>query len=171
MTFLLRPWQLGDAESLVIQANNPNIAQFLTNGFPHPYTIEHAHSFIQMVLQHQPTQIFAIVVDDEAVGSIGLHLQSDIMCKNIELGYFIGEAFWGKGIMTEAIRKIVDYGFKNFEIVRIFARPFGNNLASQRVLEKAGFTLEAQIEGNIYKNGAFQDELIYAIRKTPLQNL
>lgn len=165
MTFLLRPWQLSDAESLVKHANNPKIAQFLTDGFPHPYTIEHAHSFIQMASQLQPTQIFAIVVDDEAIGSIGLHLQSDIMCKNIELGYFIGEDFWGKGIATEAIRKIVDYGFDNFEVIRIFARPFGNNLASQKVLEKAGFVLEARIEGNIYKNGGFLDELIYAKRK------
>ena len=87
------------------------------------------------------------------------------MCKNMELGYFLGEPFWGKGIITEAVKQIVDYGFQHFDITRIYARPYGNNPASQKVLEKAGFTLEARIEKNIYKNGEFLDELIYAIRK------
>jgi len=83
----------------------------------------------------------------------------------MELGYFLGEPFWGNGITTEAVRTIVEYGFKNFDITRIYARPYGNNTASQKVLEKAGFTLEARIEKNIYKNGEFLDELIYAVRK------
>jgi len=118
-----------------------------------------------MVSQHHPTQIFAIVIDGEAIGSIGLHPQCDIMEKNIELGYFLGEPFWGKGIITEAVKKMVAYGFQNFDVVRIYARPFGTNVASQKVLEKAGFSLEAKIEGNIYKNNEYLDELIYAIRK------
>ena len=170
MKFTLRPWQLSDAESLAKHANNAKIAQFLTNGFPHPYTFENAISFIQIASSLHPNQIFAIVVEEQAVGSIGLHLQSDIMCKNIELGYFLSEDYWGRGIITEAIKKIVIYGFTNFDIVRIYARPFGNNIASQRVLEKAGFTLEARIKGNIYKNGAFQDELIYGIRDISILN-
>ncbi|MBL7885181.1 MAG: GNAT family N-acetyltransferase [Flavobacterium sp.] len=161
----LRPWTLSDAENLTKYANNPNVARFLTNAFPHPYTIENAQSFIEMVSAQNPTSVFAIEIDGEAVGSIGLHAQSDIMCKNMELGYFLGEPFWGKGIVTEAVKQMVDYGFQNFDITRIYARPYGNNLASQKVLEKAGFTLEARIEKNIYKNGEFLDELIYAIRK------
>lgn len=161
----LRPWTLSDAENLAKYANNPNVARFLTNAFPHPYTIENAQSFIEMVSAQNPTSVFAIEIDGEAVGSIGLHAQSDIMCKNMELGYFLGEPFWGKGIVTEAVKQMVDYGFQNFDITRIYARPYGNNLASQKVLEKAGFTLEARIEKNIYKNGEFLDELIYAIRK------
>lgn len=161
----LRPWTIEDAENLANYANNPKVAQFLTNGFPHPYTIENAKSFIEMVSNQSPTSIFAIDVDGEAVGSIGLHAQTDIMCKNMELGYFLGEPFWGNGITTEAVRTIVEYGFKNFDITRIYARPYGNNTASQKVLEKAGFTLEARIEKNIYKNGEFLDELIYAVRK------
>lgn len=161
----LRPWTLADAENLAKYANNPNVARFLTNAFPHPYTIENAKSFIEMVANQNPTSLFAIDVDGEAVGSIGLHAQSDIMCKNMELGYFLGEPFWGKGIITEAVKQIVEYGFQHFDITRIYARPYGNNLASQKVLEKAGFTLEARIEKNIYKNGEFLDELIYAIRK------
>ncbi|MBN8641752.1 MAG: GNAT family N-acetyltransferase [Flavobacteriales bacterium] len=161
----LRTWTIEDAENLAKYANNPKVAQFLTNAFPHPYTIENAKSFIEMVSNQNPTAIFAIDVNGEAVGSIGLHAQTDIMCKNMELGYFLGEPFWGSGITTEAVRTIVEYGFQNFDITRIYARPYGNNPASQKVLEKAGFTLEARIEQNIYKNGEFLDELIYAVRK------
>ncbi len=165
MLFKLRPWQIDDAENLAKYANNPNVAKFLTNGFPHPYNIENAKSFIEMVKEHNPTQVFAIEVNKEAVGSISLHPQSDIMEKNLELGYFLGEPFWNKGITTLAVKEIVNYGFKNFDVVRIFARPYGNNIASQKVLEKAGFKLEAKIEKNIYKNDEFLDELIYAVRK------
>lgn len=161
----LRPWTFEDTENLAKYANNPNVAKYLTNAFPHPYTIENAHSFIAMVAAQNPTSVFAIEVDDEAVGSIGLHAQSDIMCKNMELGYFLGEPFWGKGIVTAAVQQMVGYGFQHFDITRIYARPYGNNLASQKVLEKAGFKLEARIEKNIYKNGEFLDELIYAVRK------
>ena len=103
-------------------------------------------------------------MNGEAVGSIGLHPQSDIMEKNLELGYFLGEPFWGQGISTQAVLQMIPYGFQHFDVVRIFARPFGNNPASQRVLEKAGFQLEARIDKNIYKNGVFLDELIYAVR-------
>ncbi len=164
MKFTLRPWQPSDATSLVRYANNPAIAQFLTNGFPHPYSLDHAISFIERVSQQNPTQVFAIDVNGEAVGSIGLHPQSDIMEKNLELGYFLGEPFWGQGISTQAVLQMIPYGFQHFDVVRIFARPFGNNPASQRVLEKAGFQLEARIDKNIYKNGVFLDELIYAVR-------
>lgn len=161
----LRPWTIADADNLAKYANNPAIAKYLTNAFPHPYTLENAQSFIQMVASQNPTSVFAIEIDGEAVGSIGLHAQGDIMCKNMELGYFLGEPFWGKGIVTEAVRQMVAYGFQHFDITRIYARPYGNNLASQKVLEKAGFKLEARIEKNIYKNGEFLDELIYAVRK------
>lgn len=165
MLFKLRPWQIEDAENLAKYANNHNIAKFLTNGFPHPYTIENAKSFIDMVKEHNPTQVFAIEVHGEAVGSIGLHPQNDIMEKNLELGYFLGEPFWNKDIISKAIVEITNYGFRNFDVIRIFARPFGNNIASQKALEKAGFILDAKIEKNIYKNGEFLDELIYAVRK------
>lgn len=161
----LRPWKLSDADNLVKYANNPNIARFLTNAFPHPYTRENAEAFIQMVSAQNPIQVFAIEVNGEAIGSIGLHPQPDIMCKNLEMGYFVGEPFWGKGISTEAVKQMVNYGFEHFDVVRIFARPYGNNPASQRVLEKAGFTKEAHIQKNIYKNEEFLDELIYAVRK------
>jgi RimJ/RimL family protein N-acetyltransferase len=165
MNISLRPWKIEDAENLVKYANNPNVASFLNNSFPNPYTVENAKSFIEMASQEVPTRVFAINLNGEAIGSIGLHLQSDIMIKNVELGYFVGEAHWGNGYATEAIKQIVPYEFEHFDIVRIYARPFGNNRGSQKALEKSGFVLESRIEKTIFKNNEFQDELIYAVRK------
>ena len=171
MNFTLRPWTIKDLSSLVKYANNREIAKNMTDKFPHPYTEENGRVFIDFATKDFPVHIFAIDVNGEATGGIGIHPQTDILHKNAEIGYWLAEPFWGKGIITKAIPHILDFAFKTYDVTRVYARPFGSNLASQRVLEKAGFTLEAQIEGNIYKNGAFQDELIYAIRKTPLQNL
>ncbi|MES2837607.1 MAG: GNAT family protein [Bacteroidota bacterium] len=165
MEFELRPWKLSDLDNLVIHANNPNIAKNLTDGFPHPYTKEHALQFIANASKHEPTQVLAIVVDEIAVGGIGIHPQSDIHHKNAELGYWLSQSYWGKGIMTKAIEQMVKYGFENLPINRIFARPFGSNIPSQKVLEKAGFKLEARFEKTIFKNNAFEDELVYAMRK------
>ena len=164
MNFTLRPFNANDLESLVHYANNFKIAQNLTNQFPYPYTEEKGRAFIAMATKDSPVHILAIVVDGKAVGGIGVHQQPDVQCKNAELGYWIGEPFWGKGIVTEAVKQMVDYGFKNFDITRIYARPFGPNIASQRVLEKAGFVLEAKFEKTFFKNGVFLDELIYAVR-------
>lgn len=165
MDFTLRPWQLTDAEHLAKHANNLNIAKFLTNMFPHPYGKEDAENYIKMVSSDHPTKAFAIDVQGEAIGSIGVFPQTDIFCKNAEMGYWLSESFWGKGIMSRAIEEMVQYGFETFEIERIFARPFGTNKRSQRALEKSGFLLEAKIEKTIFKYGHYDDELIYAIRK------
>ncbi|MFZ1528152.1 MAG: GNAT family protein [Ferruginibacter sp.] len=163
--FKLRPWHINDLESLVEQANNFKIARFLTDGFPHPYTKENGRAFIEMASKDNPIHIFAIEIDEKAVGGIGLHPQTDIMKKNAELGYWLGEAFWGKGIITAAVKQVVKFGFETYDITRIYARPYGSNTASKKVLEKAGFVLEARIEKNIFKNGEFLDELIYGIRR------
>jgi [ribosomal protein S5]-alanine N-acetyltransferase len=165
MKFILRPWKTSDTESLVRYANNTRIASFMTDQFPHPYTNDKALSFIRNAMMHKPVQIFAIEVEGEAAGGIGLHPQNDIQRKNAELGYWLAEKHWNKGIVTNAVKEMIEYGFSKFDINRIFARPFGNNIASQKVLEKAGFRLEARIEKGFYKNGEYLDELIYAIRK------
>lgn len=165
MDFQLRAWQESDAENLAHFANNKKIANNLTNKFPHPYTLENAKAFIQMAMSYQPTQIFTIDVDGNAVGGIGVHDHDDVYAKNMELGYWLAEPYWGNGIITKAIQQIVSYAFETFDITRIYARPYGPNLASQRVLEKAGFTLEARLEKTFFKNGVFLDELIYAVRK------
>ena len=166
MAFTLRPFKLGDIDSLLEYANNHKIAANLTDQFPHPYTRESGERFIKMAKQHTPPTIFAIDINGKASGGIGLHIQMDIHIKNAELGYWLAEPFWGQGIMTKAVKHMVDYGFKNLDINSIFARPFGSsNIASQKVLKNAGFELEAKFLGTIYKNGEYLDELIYAIRK------
>lgn len=165
MHFILRPWNLADLNSLVKYADNAAIAKYMTDQFPHPYTPNHGRNFIQFATTNPGARIFAIQVADEAVGGIGLHPQTDIQRNNAELGYWLGEPFWGHGIMTRAIEQIVTYGFQHLPITRIFARPFGSNLASQRVLEKSGFNLEARLPNTFCKNKVLEDELIYAIRR------
>ncbi len=163
--FTLRPWTTADLNSLVTFADNTEIAKFMTDQFPHPYTSENGKAFIAAASKGSPLHIFAIDINGQAAGGIGIHPQTDIHRKNAELGYWLAEPFWGHGIITKAVLQIVDYGFKNFEINRIFARPFGTNKASQRVLEKAGFKLEARFEKSLFKNGEYIDELVYAVRR------
>ena len=165
MNFTLRPFRDSDLSSLVKYANNYNIAKFLTNQFPHPYTDEDGRKFISSVANNDPINVFAIEINGEAAGAIGIFPQSDIHEKNAETGYWLAEPFWGNGITTRAIVETVVYGFRTFDVTRIYARPFSNNPASHRVLEKAGFTCEARLKNAIYKNGVYFDELIYAIRR------
>ncbi len=160
----LRPWRLDDLDRLVQLADNPKIAANLMDRFPHPYTRESGVNFIHMAMSSQPASVLAITLDDELVGGIGVHPQADVYRKNMELGYWLAEEYWGKGIITEAIKLIVPYAFDNFDINRIYARPFGGNIASQKVLEKNGFHLEATLRGTFYKDGQYLDELIYGIR-------
>ena len=165
MHFQLRPWALSDLDSLVRHANNPDIAKFMMDGFPHPYTEENGKAFIAFATKDDPIHIFAIDVEGEAIGGIGIHPQADVQRKNAELGYWLAEPFWGKGIITNAIKQVIEFGFKTYDINRIFARPYGTNIGSQKVLEKAGFVLEGRFEKTIFKNGEFLDELVYAVRK------
>jgi len=162
MDIKLREWNEADLDSLVKYANNHNVAKWLTNGFPHPYTDKDGKAYLSMIANDNPTKVFAIEVNREAVGSIGIFPQTDIHEKNAEMGYWLAEEYWGKGIMTKAIKEIVNYGFLTFDIVRIFARPFSTNLNSQRVLEKAEFVFEARLKKALFKNGEFMDELIYS---------
>lgn len=163
--FTLRKWQSSDLESLLQEANNWKIARNMTDKFPHPYTESHGEAFIEFAGGKGPAQIFAIEVAGRAVGGIGLHPQEDIHRKNAELGYWLGEDYWGKGIISQAILEMLEFAFANPELERVFARPFGSNLASQRVLEKCNFVLEARLEKVLFKNGAYEDELIYALRR------
>jgi [ribosomal protein S5]-alanine N-acetyltransferase len=164
MEAILRPLRESDITNLAKYANNPKIAANLTNAFPHPYTEEAATGFIKMAMGHSPFRIMAITMQDELIGCIGIHPQEDIMSKNAELGYWLAEPYWGQGIMTKMVKEMVKYGFETFDIHRIYARPFGNNLGSQKVLEHAGFTLEARLKETIFKLGRMEDELIYAVR-------
>ena len=164
MDFKLRPFNNNDLQSLVKYANNVAIAKNMTNKFPHPYTEENGKLFLEFATKN-PTRMFAIEINGEMCGGIGLHPQEDIHCKNAELGYWLAEPFWGNGIISKAIVQMLEHGFKNFDFQRIFARPFGTNLASQKVLEKAGFVLEARFEKTLFKNGEYLDELVYGVRR------
>mgnify|MGYP001766438208 CR=1 FL=1 len=163
--FELRKWQSSDLDNLVKHANNENIARFLTDQFPHPYTREDGERFLKNTAVHDPVRIFAISVNGEAIGSIGLFPQDDVHRLNAEMGYWLSEEWWGRGIVTAAIRQMVEYGFHTFPIERIYARPFGSNSASKRVLEKAGFSLEASFEKTLIKRGEIMDEFVYSFRK------
>jgi len=161
MDYKLRKWKKTDFESLAEHANNFNIAKWLTNQFPFPYTNEDGKNYLDLIEKDNPTKVFAIEVEGKAVGSIGIFPQSDIHEKSAEIGYWLSEQYWRKGIISKAIQEVVQYGFETFDIVRIFARPFSTNIGSQKVLEKTGFELEARLKQALYKNGEYLDELIY----------
>jgi len=164
--FVLREWRKDDVTSLQKHANNVNINSFLLDRFPNPYTSKAARRWVALMLQQKPQVNFAIDVRGFVVGVIGLDMREDVYRKSPLLGYWVGEAFWGRGIMTEAVKLIVDYGFKNLDIVRIQAGVLSNNPASMRVLEKAGFIKEGILRNGIVKNELILDEHIYGILKT-----
>lgn len=165
MKYKLRPWRKTDLDSLVIHAGNWNVAKNMTDKFPHPYTQKDGKAFIEFATMDSPIHIFAIDINGQAAGGIGIHPQDDIHRKNAELGYWLAEPFWGQGIISDAITQVVDFAFATYDIDRVFAQPFGTNRASQRVLEKNNFILEGQFEKVLIKNGEYLDELIYAVRR------
>ena len=161
----IRPWRKSDAKSLQKHANNRAVAANLTDQFPHPYTLKHAKAFIKNVNVYNPKRILAIVIQDEAVGSIGITPQGDVHRSNAEIGYWLSESYWGQGFTTEAVKKMSAYAFEKFEVNRLFAKCFGYNTPSHRVLEKAGFIVEARFKNVLIKNNEIHDEIIYALRK------
>lgn len=161
--FILRPWQPGDAESLVRHANNRNVSRNLRDRFPYPYTLADAQWWIQHVNSGGSDVSFAIVVDGQAAGGIGIILKDDIYRRSAEIGYWLGEEFWGRGIVTEAVRLMTDYAFANYDLCRLYAGVFESNVGSCRVLEKAGYHFEARLRQAITKEGQTFDELIYAM--------
>jgi [ribosomal protein S5]-alanine N-acetyltransferase len=159
---VLRPWSEGDEVSLVRHANNYEVWRRLRDRFPHPYTQADADQWIAFATQETQTQ-FAIEVYGEAAGGIGLELGSDINRRSAEIGYWLGEAFWGKGITTAAVRALTSYGFKAFNLTRIFAVPFANSSASIRVLEKCGYIREGIMRRSAIKEGVVLDQVLYAL--------
>lgn len=158
----IRSWRLSDAPSLARHANNRKVWLNLRDGFPHPYTHADAVSYIEMALGKNPETLFAICVDDEAVGGIGFTVRSEVERLSAELGYWLGEPFWGKGIVTEAVSAITRYAMREFGLVRIYAMPYITNPASAKVLEKAGYMLEGKMRKAVIKDGKIIDQLLYA---------
>jgi len=164
--FELRRWLPDDAQSLAENANNIKIYNNLRDALPHPYSLEDARRFIEATLKKGlPATNFAIVVDKKAVGNIGIVVQEDVQRISAEMGYWLGENYWGKGIMPRAIRQMTDYVFANFEVVKIYAMPFDFNTASQKVLQKAGFEREAILKKAAVKNGKIADLHYYSVIK------
>ncbi|PCJ67479.1 MAG: GNAT family N-acetyltransferase [Bacteroidetes bacterium] len=165
MNFKLRPWRKDDLDSLVKHANNANIARNITDRFPHPYTLEAGEQFIELTTSPENLDRFRVIeVDGEFAGGIGIHPHDDIFRLNAEIAYWLTEPLWNKGIITKAIQEMIHYGFTHFGVTRIFGTVLGSNLGSQRVLEKAGFTLENKISDSIIKYEKVEDCLIYGIR-------
>ena len=166
MDFILRPWRQEDVEDVLRYANNDKIARYLRNVFPYPYIRTDAETFIESCIAADEThQLFrAIEVEGHAVGSIALCLGSDVYCMTAELGYWLAEEYWGKGIMTRAVQQICEEGAERWEdLLRIYAEPFAHNTASRRVLEKAGFTLEGVLRKSVCKRGRVCDSCMYAL--------
>jgi len=158
----IRKFRRSDKFRMAEIANNEKVAANLRDAFPSPYTLEDARKFISMCLRQVPYQIFAIEYEGEYVGNIGLHRQDDVYRRTAELGYFIGEPYWHKGITPRAVNLICEYGFRELDIIKIFSGVFSFNTASQRVLEKCGFILEAVLKSAVIKNGKICDEYRYA---------
>jgi ribosomal-protein-alanine N-acetyltransferase len=167
---ILKPWILHNAQELAVMANNKNISDNLRDGFPHPYSYDDAVNWLTgTIMINKPPRFFAIYFDNNLAGSIGLVLKEDIYRRNGEIGYFLDEKLWGKGIITQAIKAITSYGFRNFDLVRIYAEPFADNHGSRRALEKAGFKCEAIFRKNVIKNGIIKDSCIYSVLKEEYQ--
>jgi ribosomal-protein-alanine N-acetyltransferase len=158
----VRSWRPRDAAALVAHANNRKVWLNLRDRFPHPYTERDARAYLKSVLGARPETNFAITVEDAAVGGIALHVQSDVERVGAEIGYWLGETYWGRGIATAAVRAVTEHALTAHGLLRVFALPFANNRASAGVLEKAGFTLEGVLRSSAIKEGRVLDQLLYA---------
>lgn len=167
MDFELRAWRTEDAEDLAAALSNKKILNNLRDGLPYPYTAQDAAAYIAAMQSADPNTTFAyaITVGDRAIGSIGVFRQGNIHARTAELGYYLAEEYWGRGIMTEAVRAICKRIFAETDILRIFAEPFSYNTGSRRVLEKAGFRYEGLLRCNAVKNGRVEDMALYALTR------
>jgi ribosomal-protein-alanine N-acetyltransferase len=161
--YCLRPWRTDDAPALTRHADNPRIAGNLRDAFPSPYTIEDARRWLEMVGGNRSDVILAIEVEGEAAGGIGLHVMKDVYRYNGEIGYWLSESYWGRGIMTGAVEDMVTFAFIHTEILRLYASIFEHNTPSMRVLEKNGFILEAIIKKSVMKEGILLDENLFSL--------
>lgn len=160
----LRPWRLSDAADLAATIGNKKVQDNLRDGIPFPYTEEDARAFIRQMLDADPNAVyaFAVTVEDRVIGSIGVYRQGNVHRRTAELGYYVAEPFWGKGLATSAVAQVCRHIFEQTDILRIYAEPFAYNTASCRVLEKCGFAFEGTLRCNAVKNGRILDMKMYA---------
>jgi ribosomal-protein-alanine N-acetyltransferase len=160
---LLRPLVVSDAASLATHANDRDVWLNLRDRFPHPYSVDDATTYIASVAARPLQTSFGIVVEGEAAGSISLMLGEDIARGSAEIGYWLGRRFWGRGVISDAVRATTDYAFGTLGLHRVFAVPFVHNVASSRVLEKAGYVCEGRMRRSAVKAGEVLDQWLYAI--------
>ena len=158
----LRPFRVADAASLARHADNRKVWLNLRDVFPHPYTVADAEAYIARVAGEAPVTRFAIDVAGEAVGSVGLELGSDIERRSAEIGYWLGEAYWGRGIVSAAVVAATAYAFRELDLLRVFAVPFVRNPASARVLYRAGYRREGTMRRSAVKDSEVLDQHLYA---------
>jgi len=164
----VRPLRASDAKSLAHHANHPNIAAQLRDAFPYPYSEQDARDFLERVFQAEPATVFAIEVDELCVGTVGWKPRTDVERVCVEIGYWLGVSFAGRGIVTEAVREVTKVLLSKPQIFRVEARVFERNRASSRVLEKAGFRLEAVMPQSAIKEGVLLDQELWAICKNEI---
>ena len=158
-TCVVRSWTVDDLGSLVEHANNRKIWLNLRDRFPHPYTRRDGREFIQMTRGQRPETMFAIEVDGEAAGGIGFVQHTDVERVSAEIGYWLGEPFWGRGVVTEALVAVTKYAVDTHHLTRVYALPYARNTASCRVLEKAGYVLEGHLRRSAIKDGEVIDQM------------
>jgi RimJ/RimL family protein N-acetyltransferase len=166
MKVSIRPWKTSDAADIAALINNKKVQDNLRDGIPYPYSARDGEEYIASMLtsaRQGGTFAFAITVDGKITGSIGAFRQANIHRRTAQMGYFVGEQYWGRGICTAAVGLVCRQIFDNSDIVRIYAEPFAYNAASCRVLEKAGFRLEGTLRSNAVKNGRVIDTRVYSI--------
>jgi RimJ/RimL family protein N-acetyltransferase len=161
----IRSWRDGDQPSLARHANDVLVWRNVRDQFPHPYTLADAEAWIAKVVGHEPETQFAIEVSGEVAGGVGLMLQEDVARHSAEIGYWLGQAYWGRGIMTEVVRRMTRYGLTSLDLFRVYAFVFESNPASRRVLEKAGYTLEGRLRKAVIKDGQLLDQFAYAVTR------
>ncbi len=160
---ILRKWKPSDLDDLVENANNYNVSSTMRDAFPHPYTVEDGKEWIAFAGNEEWGHNFAITIDNKAIGGIGLIIGKDIEQKSSEVGYWLGEDRWGKGIASSALKGIVKFAFNDLKLERVFAVSFENNIASRRVLEKNNFVLEGILRNSVVKSGKIHNQALYAI--------
>ena len=159
----VRDWRSTDKPSLLRLANNRNVWRNLTHRFPHPYTEADADSWLALTAESTHRTNWCIDVGGEAVGGIGLRMGEGVYAKTAEFGYWLGEPYWGRGIMTAAVQATSEYALDQFDLVRLESPVFEWNPSSMRVLEKCGFVREAVLRKSIFKDGNIIDAVLYVL--------
>ncbi|NLI92309.1 MAG: GNAT family N-acetyltransferase [Peptococcaceae bacterium] len=159
---VLREWRWEDKDSLIKNADNIKVARMVKDRFPYPYDETAADNWLKIATHDFPQTNFAIVIKDQAVGGISFESQGDIFRRSAEIGYWLGEDYWNKGVMTEAVKAITAFAFQNFDLCRLYAGVFATNPASVRVLEKSGYIFEGRLRKSITKFGQTIDQLLFA---------